>query len=368
MKKERMKNMKKLLCMILSLLMLVSASVAASAEDTSTEPERAPHAGVTYTLPEKYKNLKGHIEFDGGGPLSTDDLGIVHFQMYYYGVKDEDMEAFNDFSNAYFDALLEGRELPEAPNPAWQEMNIFTVVFEVFAIDGGRGEEELRAFLKENNGWRADDCRVFEEIGKEGDFTFYLVQYAELEEDDDTYRKVMGEFYDEFVSVYSDKETFLSGLTLSEPEPVNLTGANGKVSYETTDLAGNPVTSEELFADHKVTMVNLWATWCVPCKKELPELQPMSEAFEAKGCQLVGICLDASEEGKTEEALSILQDAGVKYLNLVGTDEIREQMNSLGIPVSFFLDSEGNILTEPVEGAYLELYPERLEEALAIVG
>ena len=88
MKKERMKNMKKLLCMILSLLMLVSASVAASAEDTSTEPERAPHAGVTYTMPEKYKNLKGHIEFDGGGPLSTDDLGIVHFQMYYYAVKD----------------------------------------------------------------------------------------------------------------------------------------------------------------------------------------------------------------------------------------------------------------------------------------
>ena len=40
------------------LLMLVSASVAASAEDTSTEPERAPHAGVTYTMPEKYKNLK----------------------------------------------------------------------------------------------------------------------------------------------------------------------------------------------------------------------------------------------------------------------------------------------------------------------
>ena len=131
---------------------------------------------------------------------------------------------------------------------------------------------------------------------------------------------------------------------------MNLPGSNGKVSFETIDLAGNPVTSEELFADHKVTMVNLWATWCVPCKKELPELQPMSEAFEARGCQLVGICLDASEEGKTEEALSILQDAGVKYLNLVGTDEIREQMNSLGIPVSFFLDSEGNILTEPVEG------------------
>jgi len=149
---------------------------------------------------------------------------------------------------------------------------------------------------------------------------------------------------------------------------VNLPGSNGKVSFETTDLAGNPVTSEELFADHKVTMVNLWATWCVPCKKELPELQPMSEEFEARGCQLVGICLDAAEKGKTEEALSILQDAGVKYLNLVGTDEIREQMNSLGIPVSFFLDSEGNILTEPVEGAYLELYPERMEEALAIVG
>ena len=113
-------------------------------------------------------------------------------------------------------------------------------------------------------------------------------------------------------------------------------------------------------------MVNLWGTFCVPCKRELPDVQKLSLELEEKGCQLVGICVDAADDPQL--AAAILKDAGVEYLNLIGTDEIQQQMYSISIPASFFVDSEGNILTEPVIGAYFDLYSQRLEEALALVG
>ena len=67
-------------------------------------------------------------------------------------------------------------------------------------------------------------------------------------------------------------------------------------------------------------------------------------------------------------AAAILKDAGVEYFNLIGTDEIQQQMYSISIPATFFVDSEGNILTEPVVGAYFDLYSQRLEEALTLAG
>ena len=93
----------------------------------------------------------------------------------------------------------------------------------------------------------------------------------------------------------------------------------------------------------------------------------MSGELKDKDCQLIGICLDAEKEGKAEEAISILADAGADYLNLVGTDEINSIFPSVSIPVTFYVDSSGRILTEPVVGAKIDEYPKRLEEALAAV-
>ena len=364
---QKGRTMKRLLCMILAIMMLASLTAAAFADGTAAQdgPLSFPLAGVTYDIPEKYRNLKGHCDFEGG-PATEEDLGIVNFSMEYYAVADEDIQEYCNYSEAFFDALLDGKEVPVPTDPSWDDTHIFTFAFEVYGLDGGRGEKELRTYLKENNGWREDDCSYIEEIGKKGDFTFFLLQYAELEEDRESYRDAMGAYYDEFVSVYTDKETFLSGLTLSEPQHVELTGAGSRVSFTTTDLNGRSISSEELLAGHKVTMINLWGTFCVPCKRELPDVQKLSLELEEKGCQLVGICVDAADDPQL--AAAILKDAGVEYLNLIGTDEIQQQMYSISIPASFFVDSEGNILTEPVIGAYFDLYSQRLEEALALVG
>ena len=138
------------------------------------------------------------------------------------------------------------------------------------------------------------------------------------------------------------------------------------VSFETTDLEGGAVKSSDLFKDSKITMINLWATWCGPCVKEMPDLAKLSREYEKKGCRIIGICLDGAEE--KDEAIQILKDNGVEYLNLIAPDNIDDVLPSRVIPTTYFVDSEGAILVNPpVQGAAVEAYPEILDDLLEML-
>ena len=176
------------------------------------------------------------------------------------------------------------------------------------------------------------------------------------------------EFFSELEALRNDQSTFLSGLTLSAPEWPEELSAGDSVSFETVDFAGNPVNSADLFAQSKVTMINLWATWCGPCKGELPELGKMAKDFEAQGCQLVGLCIDATDDDVVATAEALLADAGAEYLNLRAMEGVDEIFPVQGYPTSFFVDSEGKLLVDPVVGAYPDAYAEAMAEALALVG
>ena len=358
--------MKRVSAVILVSLMLASVQNPVCAEEAKDKPISAPKAGFSYVIPEKYQNTEGQVEFEGGGPLSLADPYVVYTGLSYYAVRDDELEAYEEYLQAFEDAASNGEEIPEPPKEEWSSFGEYGEVFSIYGLDGGKGEEELRTFLKKS-GKSVDELSLCEEIGKEGDFTFYLVQFDGDEAEKEANRTGMGDLYDEYCDLRADKETFLSGLTLSEPERVKPAEIGQTVSFSTTDLQGNTVSSDEVFSGNKVNMINLWATWCGPCKGEIPELAKMSGELKDKDCRLIGICLDAAKEGKAEEAISILSNAGADYLNLVGTDEINAIFPSVSIPVTFFVDSNGRILTEPVVGAHVDEYPKRLEEALAAV-
>ena len=138
------------------------------------------------------------------------------------------------------------------------------------------------------------------------------------------------------------------------------------VSFETTDLEGGEVKSNDLFKDSKITMINLWATWCGPCVKEMPDLAELSREYEKKGCRIIGICLDGAEE--KEEAIQILKDNGVEYLNLIPPDNIYDILPSSAIPTTYFVDSKGTILVNyPIKGAAIDKYPKILDDLLEML-
>lgn len=127
-------------------------------------------------------------------------------------------------------------------------------------------------------------------------------------------------------------------------------------------MDGNKVTNRDLFKDHKVTMVNIWATWCGNCVDELPALEELNKEMAGKDCQVIGVCLDANES--PDRAKEIIKEKGVTYKNVVPSDKLLEQVPVNVMPITYFVDSEGRVLTSPVNGADFEMYSEKLEEAL----
>lgn len=137
-----------------------------------------------------------------------------------------------------------------------------------------------------------------------------------------------------------------------------------QVFYESSDLEGDPLRSIALFSEAKVTMINLWATWCYYCVVELPDLAELAKEFEAQDCRIIGICTDANDPDSAEAARALLKDAGVEYVNLRGEDHVFEVFPARCLPTTFFVDREGKVLTDPVEGANLNAYREAMKEAL----
>ena len=116
-------------------------------------------------------------------------------------------------------------------------------------------------------------------------------------------------------------------------------------------------------------MVNIWATWCGVCYNEMSQLEELSKELQGSDCQIIGICKDATEDDEAviEEAKSILGENGVTFTNLVCTQGIIDQFICAGYPTTYFVDSEGKVLTIPVSGPDFDQYQSRIEEALAAV-
>lgn len=356
--------MKKLIGLLLAFAMLLSLGTCAFAEAAPEVVER-PYSGYHFVVPESYQKLRGTLEWYDE---SMDDIdpGVCYVELMYYAMNAEQMSAYGAYCDAYGEAVLTDAELPEPSDPRWASGALFGNVFTVFGIGGGRGQAELEAAVKAYFNPDRNSYTFLEDLGPRGDTHFYLAQRNYTAQEEADQRENMGEFYAEYAALRTDRESFLNSMSLSEPLKPKTISVGDLVSFETVRLDGTPVTSAELFKDHDVTMLNLWATWCLPCRVELPELQKLSEQFKDKSFQIIGICYDADEEGKTAEAQAMLDKAGVRYLNLIAPENIGDVLPALAIPSSFFVDSEGRILVEPVVGAYWELYAGVVEQALSL--
>lgn len=150
-----------------------------------------------------------------------------------------------------------------------------------------------------------------------------------------------------------------------EPAAEESAAAWDGIVFETADLEGNTVTAEELFSSHSMTMVNVWASWCPPCVRELPELQRLNGEFGEKNCAIVGILLDGDEEQGLADGKARLQEAGAAYTILLPWDGVYDLFPVSAIPTSFFIDSNGHVIGEPIVGAYVEAYTAALDAAIA---
>jgi len=101
----------------------------------------------------------------------------------------------------------------------------------------------------------------------------------------------------------------------SEPESSVSSAAEAApvtIGFEATDLEGNAVSSD-VFAQSKLTMLNVWATYCGPCLNEMPELDELATEYDGADFQLIGIISDVMEGEDQSQAKSLVQETGADY-------------------------------------------------------
>lgn len=129
--------------------------------------------------------------------------------------------------------------------------------------------------------------------------------------------------------------------------------------FTTQDINGNAVT-QDIFKEHKLTLVNAMGTWCTPCVQEIPDLQKLYENLQAKGVGVVSIVTDTLgadnqvDQSALETAKKLVEQSGAAYPFLVpDTGWLNGRLaNMETFPESFFVDENGNIVGETYFGSH----------------
>src|SRR5450755_903076 len=157
----------------------------------------------------------------------------------------------------------------------------------------------------------------------------------------------------EHVDAALDDEQYRAAMTRLEADDRKREHAE----FTLTDLSGKSWKFSELRG--KVVLVNFWATWCPPCRKEMPDLDTLYKRFEAKGFVVLGISDEELKKvqpfvGERKVSFPVLLDPGRKVNELFVVE---------GIPKSFVYDREGKLVARSIDMRTQKQFLEMLKKA-----
>ena len=113
----------------------------------------------------------------------------------------------------------------------------------------------------------------------------------------------------------------------------------------------------------KAVLVNFWATWCEPCKIEMPSLVDMQKKYGPQGLQIVGVAMDDADD---KEITTFAHKMGVNYMVLRGTEEVGDHYGGIQrLPMTYYLDRSGKVVDETLGMAGEATFEEAIKRALA---
>ena len=99
-------------------------------------------------------------------------------------------------------------------------------------------------------------------------------------------------------------------------------------------------------ANGKVIILDFWATWCPPCRKEIPHFVELASKYKRQGLEIIGISLDREGVGVVK---SFAENNGINYPILMGNEQVVAKYGGIrGIPTTFVIDRKGQIVEKAV--------------------
>ncbi len=132
-------------------------------------------------------------------------------------------------------------------------------------------------------------------------------------------------------------------------------------AFSLPDVSGRSVSLADFSG--KVVVVNFWATWCPPCRAEVPDFVRLQSKYRARGLAFVGISMDT---GGARDVRPFMEDNNINYTMLLGNDDVTKAYGGIvGIPTSFLIDRKGRIVRRFDGYTDPKVWDQTLQEVLA---
>jgi len=171
--------------------------------------------------------------------------------------------------------------------------------------------------------------------------------------DQDPYLELASLVRYEHMNTSLDSPQFTAAMKSLESEDL----ARNSVNFTLTDLNGKLWTLKDLKG--KIVMLNFWATWCPPCRKEMPDLEALYTRFGPQGFVILGISDDDPDKVR-----AFIQKQGNTYPVLLDPgSKVNQLLHISGIPKTFVYDREGKIVAQSIDMRTRKQFLEMLAQA-----
>ena len=131
--------------------------------------------------------------------------------------------------------------------------------------------------------------------------------------------------------------------------------------FSVKDLQGREISSADLLG--KVVLIDFWATWCQPCKKEMPGYQKFADRYGSRGFAVVGFKFDTMMD--MEDPILFAKKIGVRYPLAVAADDLKQKFGGIeGLPTTMLYDRQGILRQKIIGFEYTDTVESQLKPLL----
>jgi thiol-disulfide isomerase/thioredoxin len=136
---------------------------------------------------------------------------------------------------------------------------------------------------------------------------------------------------------------------------------SGLPDFTVQDFQGHEISSADLRG--KVVLIDFWATWCQPCKKEMPGYQKLLNRYGPNGFAVIGFKFDTMAD--SEDPVQFAKKMGVHYPLAVAPDELKQKFGGIeGLPTTLLYDRKGVLRKKVIGFEYTDAFESELKPLL----